>query len=81
MSGHIRYAVRGEDGYARRKGSSHHVMEPFEKCDLYLTEHRAKQSAKRQGGRVVKVYVEEMEKEQEYVVEPLSLFEYDDMWP
>ena len=61
MSGHIRYAVRGEDGYARRKGSSYHVMEPFEKCDLYLTEHHAKQSARRQGGKVVKVYVEESE--------------------
>ena len=60
MKKHIRYAVKGEEDYARRKGSSYHVMEPFEKCHLYLTEHQAKQSAKRQGGKVVKVYVEEV---------------------
>ena len=61
MKNHVRYAVRGEEGYARRKGSSYHVMEPFEKCDLYLTEHHAKQSARRHGGRVVKVHVEGLE--------------------
>ena len=60
MKNHVRYAVRGEEGYARRKGSSYHVMEPFEKCDLYLTEHQAKLSAKRQGGKVVRVYVQEL---------------------
>ena len=61
MKNHIRYAVKDKEGYARRKGSSYHVMESFEKCDLYLTEHHAKQSARRQGGKVVKVYVEELE--------------------
>lgn len=61
MKNHVRYAVRGEEGYARRKGSSYHVRGPFEKCDLYLTEHHAKKSAKRHGGKVVKVYVGELE--------------------
>ena len=54
---HIRYAVKKDNGYIRRKGSSCFEVAPFEKADLYLSTGQAQVSAKRHGGKLVLVGV------------------------
>lgn len=56
---HVRYAVKTDSGYVRRKGSSYFEETTFDKADLYLSETQAIKSAKRQKGIVVRVVVKE----------------------
>lgn len=57
---HVRYAVKTEKGYVRRKGSSYFEETTFDKADLYLTEKQANIRAKGyKNGEVVSVVVEE----------------------
>lgn len=58
---HVRFAVKTDRGYIRRKGSSHFTEEGFEKADLYLSAHQAILSARRQNGEVIKVEISEVE--------------------
>lgn len=58
---HIRFAVKIEKGYIRRKGSSYFAEEAFEKADLYLSAHQAILSARRHDGEVVRVEIKEVE--------------------
>lgn len=55
---HIRYAVKKDNGYIRRKGSSFFAVVPFEKADMYLSIAQARISANKHGGKVVLVGVE-----------------------
>lgn len=57
---HIRYAVRTDEGYIRRKASSYFEKTTFDKADLYLSETQAKIRAKSEKGIVVKVVIEEV---------------------
>lgn len=58
---HVRFAVKTDKGYIRRKGSSHFTEEEFEKADLYLSAHQAILSARRHNGEVIKVEISEVE--------------------
>lgn len=58
---HVRFAVKTDRGYIRRRGSSHFTEEGFEKADLYLSAHQAILSARRHNGEVIKVEISEVE--------------------
>lgn len=58
---HVRFAVKTDRGYIRRRGSSHFTEEGFEKADLYLSAHQAILSARRHNGKVIKVEISEVE--------------------
>lgn len=58
---HTRYAVKTENGYIRRKGSSYFVETTLDKADLYLNKASATKSAKSHKGKIILINIEEVQ--------------------
>ena len=63
MKKHIRYVVKTENGYIKKRDSSHFQGVELSKADLYLSKYQAERSAERHGGGVRRVEIKEIGEE------------------